>query len=159
MRKDIATTLLIAQDAEQRAAFASGSAGTAPGEIFRTGIDVPLTQLQGETSGTPFPVFVIPFIPGGLALRLIAAEIEVVSALAAPGLTDAHVSLGNAATPQRIISSSPIFGVTGFFALPGTNPYQSSGGPIELTVTLVGATMAALTAGELMVNLYFTKTT
>jgi hypothetical protein len=153
------TTRLIAQDAEQRAATVSGSAGTGPGEIHRTPIVVPLETLQGETSGTSFDIFLIPLLPGGLALRLIAAEIEVVNALAAPGLTDAHVELGNPGSPGRIISPSDIFGLTGFFATPGSNPFQSSGGPIALTVTLLGAAMAALTAGDLQVNLYFASTT
>lgn len=152
------TLSLLAADAEQRAQAASvAGMGTAPGEIILTPIAVPLATLQGETSGTPFPVFVIPALPGGLEFRLIAAEIEVVNALAAPGLADAHVELGNPGSPGRIISPSDIFGLTGFFATPGSNPFQSSGGPIELTVTLLGANMAALTAGDLQVNLYFTK--
>jgi hypothetical protein len=155
MRSFAKTTRAVAEDAEARGGSTGAIApGTDLGEVQRFPVDVPLATLQAQTSGVPFSIFSVPALPSS-SYKLMGAEIEIIQALAAPGLTTTQVELGNAATPGRIIAQTTVSGLTGFFATPGTNPFQSAAGAIDLTVTLGVAAMAALTNGHIQVNLYF----
>lgn len=158
MRHQHVQTRQVADEALLRAQ-GTIAGGVSPGLVRKLVIDVPLATLQGETSGTPFGIFTYAVPPTGFQQSLLRSEINVVQALAAAGLAATHVELGNAANNAAFVASTDINGATGLFATPGSNPTISPDGNIELTVTLGGATMAALTAGHIQVNLYFAETT
>jgi hypothetical protein len=159
MRHQHVQTRAVADDAETRANGASSS-GTGIGEVQRVPIVVSLAQLQGETSGTPFTIYSASSPGPGLARRVLGAELDVTQEFAAPGLSNAHVEVGPSGTVDGIIGSTDVFGFgPGFITTPGSNPVQTQAlGVVDMTVTLAGAAMAALTGGAITVNLYIAVT-
>jgi hypothetical protein len=138
-------------DAFMLAAYASTAYSTQTQHIT---VDLPLATLQTETSGTAFNI--------GAALpanaQIVDAEIDVVAVLAGTGpLTAAHITVQNTSeTAGALIASTDIFTATGYIRNVGSNPYPTRGGQqLQATITAVGGTMAALTAGHVQVHLFY----
>jgi hypothetical protein len=140
--------------------LAGGNTGAVLGSAFAgTGapvmpfaVDIPLAALKAQTSGVAFNI--------GAALptnaRLVSPmEIDVVAVLAGAGpLSAAVATIQNVGeTAGALVASTDIFDATGIQALVGSNPYGSRGGQqLQMTATMTGGTMAALTAGHLSVR-------
>ena len=67
------------------------------------------------------------------------------------------LSGGSDAAGSIIAASSVFTGAAPAVATPGTNPYQNRAGQqLKATLTVTGGTLAALTAGALSVDLFYT---
>jgi hypothetical protein len=134
--------------------------GQAQGEIQHLHIDIPLTTIQAEVSGTAFNI--------GAALpanaRLVATELLVVVALSGGSAASAHATIQNTGeTAGAILASESVF--TGAASTPigspgvgvGSNPYVSRGGQqLQMTITGDGThALSTLTAGHLEVDLFY----
>jgi len=133
--------------------------GDAQGEIQHTTIDIPLATIQAATSGTAFNI--------GSALpanaRLIATELDVLTALSGGSGASAHATIQNTGeTAGAILASTTVFtGAASVNGSPGaavgSNPYVSRGGQqLQMTITGDGThALSTLTAGHLQVHLFY----
>ena len=118
-------------------------------------VDIPLTTIQAQTSGTHFAV--------GAALptnaRLIDYNVNVLTALSGGSSTADTMTLqgGTDAAGSLIASTSVFTGANAVIATVGSNPYPSRGGQqIYMTLTGDGThALSALTAGHLSVDLFY----
>jgi hypothetical protein len=86
---------------------------------------------------------------------VLRAELSVGTALAAPGLISATGTVQEATeAPGALLGVNDLF-VSDVTAVPGVNPVVSRGGEqLQITVTLQGANMSALTAGDIRLRLF-----
>lgn len=140
--------------AEAVLALQGGSGQVAAGLVHLT-IDVPLATLQAKTSGAAFDI--------GSALptnaKVFGTAIKLLEELAGGSTTQAHVTVqAHGASAGGLQASTNVFTGAGLNTTNnvGAAPVQDqSGVTLAATVTLVGDTMANLTAGHFEVHVFY----
>lgn len=124
------------------------------GNVLRMNVPLPLATIQAQASGVAFSVGA----PLPANARVVGEAINVATALSGGGLSAAVMTLqgGTDAAGSMIASTSVFTGGSAQIATPGSNPYPSRGGQqIKATITATGATLAAITAGVLSVDIFY----
>lgn len=130
------------------ASSASSAAATVPVHVT---VDVPLSTINGKSSGVAFNV--------GAALpanaKLIAAWINIIQVVGGgTTIASADATLQNTSeTAGAILGTTDVHSGTGKFLVAGSNPQPDRGGQqLQLTITAVGDTLANAGTGHLAVH-------
>ncbi len=141
------------------AQYQSSSASAGGGAVLVQTTTLTLADLQaaGAVSDTGFDV--VAALPA--SARILNAEAQVAAALAGPGLASAFGYLGPGVN-YTVLGPATAADIElthiGFFAsdLVGKDVYATEGGLTpSFRITLTGATFAALTAGEVIINIFY----
>lgn len=139
----------------ERLMFVAALSGTRLGAATqKMVVDIPLTTIQAQTSGTAFNV--------GAALpanaRLISAEIDVVTPISGGTLSAVTAALqGGSDAAGSILGAVSVFtGAAASNSKPGSNPYPNRGGQqLKMTLTTTGDTCANAAAGHLSLVVFY----